>query len=131
MGWSSLRPVLPPALTSVRWVTGCFTKEDVRYFRNVHKYCWERSYLDFCLIRVFIFPLASFSSPSLVWQNWCCRLTRETWTACWDLWMIIWTKPVWMKRKVVEVSTTTLRRPAPVRHRLIAVEHFFFFCSPS
>lgn len=60
------------------------------------------------------FPLPRSSSLSLVWQNWCCRLTRETWTSCWDLWMITWRRPLWKKRMVFRIPTTTLRGPAPV-----------------
>lgn len=97
---------------------GNFIKEDACCCRNIVGKA-------VCLF----FPLPPFSSPSLVWQNWCCRLTGETWTTCWDLWMIIWKKPFWMKRKVDEVLTTTLRQPVPVR--LIAGQHFSFSPRPA
>lgn len=98
---------------------GNFIKEDVCYCRNiVGKALILTPVSPVCLF----FPLPPFSSPSLVWQNWCCRLTGETWTTCWELWMIIWKKPFWMKRKVDEVLTTILRQPVPVR--LIAGQHF-------
>lgn len=114
MGWSSSRPVPPPAVTSARWVTGRFTEDAVCYIRNVHEYCGELSATFLFHIYVFIFPLPRSSSLSLVWQNWCCRLTRETWTSCWDLWMITWRRPLWKKRRVFRIPTTTLRGPAPV-----------------
>lgn len=83
----------------------------------MHKHCGELSATFLFHIYAFIFPLTPSSSLSLVWQNWCCRLTREMWTSCWDLWMITWRRPLWKKRRVFRIPTTTLRGPAPVSKR--------------
>lgn len=99
----------------------------------MHHYCWELYATFLFLTGVFAFLLPPSSSASLARQNWCCRLTRETWTRCWDLWTITWRRLLWKRRGVVRIPTTTLRGPAPVRNGLVThvraptVKTFFFF----